>query len=334
MRTIGAILLAALLASGQTARAASDNGTVSGAFLRLPTSASGAGMGDAGVAVTAGSPAIFINPAGLSSVKGGYASFSHAAWADSLTFNVLSAAVRTPYGGVAGVGLRHLSYGKMDATDNTGAAAGSLSPRDLAVEAGWGTDLDNTTSAGFSLKYINTRIKRSATAFAADAGITRRAGRGVVGASVQNLGGGLKFGSETYPLPLNFKFGAGLPYGRDLLAVFDINITRGSSPWLAVGGKYTSFLRDDMAMILRAGYNTSASDTGGINGFSVGFGLSLPSAAFDYSLRTMGELGPTHHLGVSFKWDVVYHETVDRYGPPPARPAARPALRNRVPRYR
>ncbi|MCM2267237.1 MAG: PorV/PorQ family protein [Elusimicrobiales bacterium] len=329
MKTTGALLLAAFLASGQAAQAASDNGTVSGAFLRLPTSASGAGMGDSGVAVSAGSPAIFMNPAGLASVKGGFASFSHAAWADTLTFNVLSAAVRTRYGGVAGVGLRYLSYGKMNALDNTGAPAGSLSPRDLAAEGGLGWDLDNATSLGISVKYISSRIKRTATAYAADAGITRRAGGVVFGAALQNAGSGLKFGTEEYPLPLNLRLGVGVPYSRDMLGVFDINITRGSTPWLAFGGKYTYLLQRDLALVLRAGYNTAAIDTGGINGFALGFGLSMPSTAFDYSLRTMGELGPTHHIGVSFKWDVVYHEQVDQYGPAPA-----PRPRQRVVRYR
>ena len=314
MKTMIVLILAAWLAAGQAAQAASDNGTVSGAFLRLPPSAAGAGMGEAGVAVSAGSQAIFINPAGLASVKGGFASFSHAAWAESLTFNTLSAAVVLPQGGVAGIGVRSLSYGKMDALDNTGAPAGSLSPRDLAAEAGWGADLGGGLAAGFSVKYINSRIKRSATAFALDAGVTRRAGRTFFGAALQNAGSGLKFGSETYPLPLNFKFGVGTPLGRDLLGVFDLNLTRGSSPWLAVGGKYTALLRDGLALTLRAGYNTASGDTGGVNGLALGFGVSLPDLALDYSLRTMGELGPTHHLGVSFKWAVSYAELVTPYG--------------------
>jgi len=321
MRTASAIILAAWLAAGP-AQAASDNGTVSGAFLRLPPSAAGAGMGEAGVAVTAGSQAIFINPAGLASVKGAFVSFSHAAWADSLTFNTLSAAVNTPYGGVAGVGLRYLSYGKMDAVDNTGAPAGSLTPRDVAAEGAWAADLGDGLAAGFSLKYINSRIKRSASAYAADAGVTQRIGRAFFGAALQNLGSGLKFGEETYPLPLNLKLGVGLPYGRNLLGVFDVNVTRGSNPWMAFGGKYTSMLRDGLALVLRAGYNTASGDTGGINGLALGFGVSLPDMAFDYSLRTMGDLGPTHHIGVSFKWDLTHPEIVTRYGPyTPARPS-------------
>lgn len=324
MKTACALILAACLASGRSALAASGDGTVSGAFLRLPPSAAAAGMGEAGVAVMAGSQAIFVNPAGLATVKGGFASFSHAAWADSLTFDVLSAAVLTPYGGVAGIGLRSLSYGKLDAADNTGAPAGSISPRDLAAEAGWASDLGGGLAAGFSLRYINSRIKRSASAFAADAGVTRRVGRTFFGAALQNAGTGLKFGDETCPLPLNLKLGVGVPYGRSLLGAFDLNVTRGSSPWVAVGGKYTSLLRDGLALVLRAGYNTSSTDTGGINGFALGFGVSMRDLAFDYSLRTMGELGPTHHLGVSYRWDTVSPEVVTPYTP---YPAARPRPR-------
>jgi hypothetical protein len=320
MRTFNAILMAVLLASGQAALAADGNGTVSGAFLRLPPSAAAAGMGEAGVAVVSGSPAIFINPAGLAGVRGGYASFSRAAWADTLTFNTVSAAVNTPYGGVVGVGLRYLSYGKMDSFDNTGAAAGSLAPRDLAAEAGWAADLDRGFAAGFSVKYIESRIKNTASTFAVDGGITKRVGRTFFGAALQNVGGGLKYNKEESPLPRNLKMGMAVPYGPDLLGVFDINVTRGAQPWLAVGGKYTSFLRDGMALVLRAGYNTSANDTGGINGFTLGLGLSMPDLAVDYALRTMGDLGPTHHIGLSYRWDMIYRETVDAYGPPPAAP--------------
>ena len=323
MRILNAFILTACLAAGPV-RADTDNGTVSGAFLRLPTSASGAGMAEAGVAVTAGSQAIFVNPAGLASVKGGYASFSHALWADTLTFDVLSAAFNTPYGGVAGIGLRSLSYGKMDALDNKGDPAGSISPRDLAVDAGWGADLGSGLAAGFSLRYINSRIKRSATAYAADAGVTQRVGRTFFGAALQNAGTGLKFGDESYPLPLNLKLGVGLPYGRSLLGAFDFNLTSGCNPWVALGGKYTSFLRDGLALVLRAGYNTASGDTGGINGFALGFGLSLPDMAFDYSLRTMGQLGPTHHIGISYKWAAVSPEVVTTYSPyPPARSRVR-----------
>ncbi len=315
MKAVGAIILALWLAPVQAARAASDNGTVSGAFLRLPPSAAGAGMAEAGVAVTAGSQAIFVNPAGLATVKGGFASFSHALWADSITFDVLSAAFNTPYGGVAGIGLRSLSYGKMDSLDNKGNPSGSISPRDIAAEAGWGADLGGGLAAGFSLKYISSRIKRSASAFAADAGVTRRVGRTFFGAALQNAGGGLKFGEDRYPLPLNLKLGVGVPYGRSLLGVFDLNLTRGSSPWLAAGGKYTYLLGDNLALVLRAGYNTASADTGGVNGFALGFGISLPDMAFDYALRTMGELGPTHHIGISVKWGAVCTETVTPYTP-------------------
>jgi len=80
-----------------------------------------------------------------------------------------------------------------------------------------------------------------------------------------------------------------------------------------------------VTQVLRAGYNTASGDTGGLNGFALGFGISLPDMAFDYALRTMGELGPTHHLGVSFKWDTSSPEIVTPYTPykaAPARPRA------------
>lgn len=324
MRTLKALLTAACLAFGLAGAAmAEGNGTASGLFLRLPPSAPQAGMGEAGSAVAAGSPAIFVNPAGLAGVKGGYAAFSHSAWADSLTYNAVSAALRTRSGGVAGLGLRYLSYGNMEALDNTGAPAGSMAPRDLALDGAWAMDIGGGRSAGVSVKYISSRIKRSASAFAFDAGLMQRSGGVMLGAAVQNAGSGLQYGDEEYPLPLNLKLGAGVPVTGGLLAVFDLNVPRGASPWLAAGGKYVHYLNEGLGLALRAGYNTAAADAGGVSGLAAGFGLFSRDAAFDYSVKSLGELGLTHHFGLSFKWDLVRYETVSPYGPAPKRPVRR-----------
>lgn len=322
MRRANAIMLALWLALPAGAFAA-DAGTASGLFLRLPTAAGGAGMGEAGVAVAAGSPAIFVNPAGLAGVKGGYASFTHSSWADSLTYNAVSAAAKTRTAGVFGLGLRYLSYGQMDAYDNTGARAGSMSPRDIAAEAAWATELNWDRSLGVSVKYVSSKIMRDASSFALDFGVMQRVDRVFLGAALQNSGSGLKYGDEAYPLPLNLKLGVGLPYGRNLLAAFDLNVTRGASPWVAAGVKYTMPVRDGVAMSLRAGYNTAAVDTAGVNGFAAGFGLAGGRLGVDYALRTMGELGLTHHLGLSFKWDIHGLNVINVEEYPPARKKAK-----------
>ena len=229
MKTLRPILALALALGPAGAARAADNGTASGLFLRLPASAAGTGMGEAGVAVVAGSPAIFVNPAGLAGLKGGYASFSHSAWAESLSFNTLSAAVPTRFG-AAGLGLRYLSYGDIDALDNTGAPAGSMSPRDIALDAALASKLENGLSVGITARYINSKIMRSASAIAFDLGVMGVAGRTFFGAALQNAGG--------------------------------------------------------------------------VSGFAVGLGVAGLAASFDYSLRTMGDFGLTHHLGLNFKWDM------------------------------
>jgi hypothetical protein len=318
MNRRNAILLALWLALPAGGYAA-EHGTVSGLFLRLPPSAAGAGMGEAGAAVVAGSPAIFVNPAGLAGVKGGYASFTHSSWADSLTYNAVSAAVKTRSAGVFGVGLRYLSYGEMDAYDNTGVSAGGLAPRDLAAEAAWATELNWDRTLGVSVKYINSKIVRNASAFAMDFGIMQRVDRVFLGAALQNSGGGLKYGEEAYPLPLNLKLGVGVPYGQNLLAAFDLNVTRGANPWAAAGVKYTLPVSGGASLSLRAGYNTASGDTGGVNGFSAGFGLAGESLAVDYALRTMGELGLTHHLGLSYRWEMPGLKVINVREYPPVR---------------
>ena len=63
-------------------------------------------------------------------------------------------------------------------------------------------------------------------------------------------------------------------------------------------------------------------------GAGLGFGLAGETLAFDYSLRTMGELGVTHQLGLSFKWDrPAPKPEIVRETPFMRAPARRPAAR-------
>lgn len=289
----------ALVLSCRPAAAGDVAGTASGVFLTLPADPASASLGGIVSAGEATPYGVLSNPALLAGVKERDARFSHSFWLDGISYNSLAAA--GPYaGGTAAVGLRYLRYGAIDALDNTGADAGSYSPRDLALSAGWGTGYLGWT-AGAALKYVSCRVDSSADTFSADAGVGYAAGRFSGGLTAENIGGRLKFGREAYALPLQFRLGGAYrtPSGTLLLAE---GVAPGSGPgWAAAGADYPLAL-PGVALRLRAGLTTRYIDAGGFNGLTAGLGVLLGSFRFDYALTEAGELGASHQFGFGLRW--------------------------------
>lgn len=290
---------AALLPLCSPAFAGDGAGTASGMFLTLPHDPVSAARGGISSAGRASPLSLLGNPAGLADAQGPSAEFSHSFWLDGISYNTLAAAA--PYrGGVAAFGLRYLRYGEISALDNAGAPAGSYSPRDAAFSAGWATR-DGDWTAGAAVKYINSRIDASADAFAADGGLGYSAGAFSGGVSLENLGGKLKFGREAYPLPLLFKAGGSYKLDCGALLLAEGAIPRSGPGWAAAGAEYPLSMRG-MAFAVRGGYSGRYIRTGGLNGLTLGLGVSFGEFTFDYALTEAGELGAAHQFGLGLRW--------------------------------
>lgn len=300
-KTVYLILSLLMCATARTGLCADQAGTGAAAFLRLPVDARSAGMGEAVAGMAGGPMALFQNPAGLAAASTATFAFSHALLMENISFDVLGAAVPLREKGVLGLGAQSLRFGSFASLDNTGAAAGSLSPRDTSFSAGYAVNLDEDMFAGAAVKYISSKISGSAATAALDAGLVMRGERIATGFTLQNIGSGLKFNKESSPLPRNLKIGVCVPYGEDWRWAADLNLPNDGPAWLAAGGEYTFRLKDAWTLFGRAGYNTAAADTKGVNGLSAGFGLSRKNLTFDYAFRTMGLLGSTHHLSLTLR---------------------------------
>lgn len=293
------LFTAALLGGSQPASAGEGEGASSAMFLTLPHDPVGAALGGVSSVGRSSPLSVLGNPAGLADSPGRSAEFSHSFWLDGISYNTLAAAA--PYGGgVAAFGLRYLRYGEIDALDNAGAPAGNYSPRDASFSAGWGAR-DGAWTAGAAVKYVSSRIDASADAFAADGGLGYSSGDYAGGISLENLGGKLKFGREEYPLPLQFKAGASrrLPCGALLL--LEGVLPRSGAGWLSAGGEYPLRVKG-MSLALRGGYSGRYGRTGGLNGLTLGLGISSGSLSFDYALTEAGELGAAHQFGLGLRW--------------------------------
>lgn len=298
MRTRAWLIMAVLLcATARTAHCANKTGTGSAAFLKLPADARAAALGETCAARPGGAMALFQNPSDLAAGKGS-AAFSHALLAEGVSYDALAAAYPLG-GGVLGAGAQTVSYGSFASLDNTGAPAGSLSPRDGAYALGYARRLADGVLAGGSAKYISSKISGSASSAALDLGLSAFADDFYVGAALQNLGKGLKFNKEESPLPANLKLGVLIPHKRWNYSV-DLNVPKDGPAWAGGGAEYTFEPGGGWTLAARAGYSSSAPDAGGLSGLSAGFGLYFGNFAMDYALRSLGMLGSAHHFGLSY----------------------------------
>lgn len=298
-RTLSLIFALLLCAAARGGSCAEQSGTGAAVFLKLPADARAAAMGEAVGGGLHGAMALFQNPAGLA---GGRLSvgFSHALLMESISYDALCAAAPVGNGALA-VGAQYLRYGSVASLDNTGAPAGSLAPRDAAFSAGYGLTLDDGISLGVAAKYISSRLSRSAAAAALDFGFMIQDGGVAVTAVGQNIGKGLKYGDEESPLATNYRLGMSGPIRKNLIWAVDLNFPKDGPRWLAVGTEYAFSLKAATAYG-RAGYNTAAWETKGLNGLSAGFGLVYGGLSLDYAMRTMGVLGSTHHFGLGYRF--------------------------------
>ena len=277
-------------------------GTATASFLKLPVDARSVGIGEAVAGSPRGAMALFQNPAGLANNKTTAFAFSHALMMEDISYDVFGMAVPMGKAGVLGIGAQYMKYGSFDSLDNTGALVGSLAPKDSSFVLGWGMKIDGDIKAGAAFKYIDSEIYGSADTTAMDLGLLLKGDDISLGFAIQNLGKGLKFNKEESPLPVNMKFGVYIPVNVKLDLFADINFPRDGSSWLAVGGEYAFYRKDDWMLFGRTGYNTAANDTNEINGISAGFGLAKKNLTFNYAFKTMGLLGSTHHIGLTYQW--------------------------------
>ncbi|MDX6768701.1 MAG: PorV/PorQ family protein [Elusimicrobiota bacterium] len=323
------LLLAALLAlPAPPARAgfgAAEAGTSGAEFLKLASDARAAGMGRAVRAAVDDASAAWWNPAGLAGLQYRHASLTHAAsfqsgFVDTLAFGM---PVKGPsrgsrrerdlepdqIGSIAVSAVYH-DAGRLAEIDNTGTATGgSVAPRDLAVGVSWGATMTRSVDAGVTVRYISTKIVRSAATGALDAGLRWRGflpgdTPWSVAGTVRNAGGKLKFNEASDPLPLEFAAATAIRPLKGVIISFDLVAPRDRGLYPCLGFEWRAPLSSGMAGALRAGYDgrLRPGDVGTLAGPTFGAGLVLQRLTFDYAWAPAGFLGDSHLMTGSFRF--------------------------------
>ncbi|HYV91446.1 MAG TPA: type IX secretion system outer membrane channel protein PorV [Chitinophagales bacterium] len=132
-------------------------------FLCIAPDARAAGMGDAGLALSADANAIFWNTAKISlSQKQFDLGFSYTPWLHSMVEDLYLATV----GGFARIddhqgiafGLRYFNLGDIFFTSASGSALGEFKPREYCFDAGYSRKLTKYFSTGINLGFVHSNL--------------------------------------------------------------------------------------------------------------------------------------------------------------------------------
>ncbi len=301
----GTVTLLLLLSSfSYAAFSEKDSGTRAAQFLKLPVGAKPIGMGEAYTAIADDVNALFYNPAGLAQLKRKSGEFMFSKYIGETSYEWIAIGLPiSKKAGALGIGIQYFSAGSMDETTVNAQQVGSFTPSDLAVHLAYAKQLGNFP-LGLNLKFIQSKIKETATSFALDLGsqYVSKESKLLLGFSLQNLGDGLKYENEKSKLPILIKLGIGSKINKQWLVSMDGVFPEDNSPTFGAGTEYKILLSKEIHFSLRAGYNSRSRKSDGLNGVTTGFGFQFKSVNLDYAWIPLGNLGDSHRFSLGFKY--------------------------------
>lgn len=285
-------------------------GTFSSQEFNLGVGARGIAMGEAVTAVADDVTAIHWNPAGLALIPTGSASFMHSVYLGDITYDYAAYGHRVGERSVLAASAQLFDFGSIERRDVSNAGQGSFHPRSTLYSLAFAQNVHEIEeggdiTAGFTGKWLHSKIVDSADAYALDFGFLVKVPGDVpsqVGFAAQNLGVGPKFDVDRDRLPFQMKGGTALFPGHWALSL-ELVAPRGNNVYGAGGVEYRRGWSRTLTGSLRAGYNsltTANGPPGGLHAASFGVGVELTGFSFDYAVVPFGDLGATHQLSINY----------------------------------
>lgn len=283
------------------------SGTEGAQELLIPIGSRGTAMGGAVLSTTSGVESMYWNPAGLASLEGTEAMFSHLPYIADIDINFVGLATAIEGFGTIGAGAKVVSIGDIletteDAVDGTGR---TFNPSLAVINVTYARILTANVSFGVNAMFVNESIQNvSARGMAFDVGFIYQPNwRGFsLGLAIKNYGPEMEFSGQGFNQTVEQRSQSGDPAPFDLPSSINIgmayNFVDNGPHVSSLSGNFRSNnYGDDLwqggweyvydgKYALRAGYNFSDID-GWLYGLSLGGGLTFKlgetDLMFEYS---------------------------------------------------
>ncbi|MGQ0644301.1 MAG: PorV/PorQ family protein [Elusimicrobiota bacterium] len=291
-------------------------GTRGGPLLTAGASARARGMGNAGSALPDDNNALFVNPAGLGTLKNVEFTAARRNMFAGLSQNQLGLVVpletwtssNVPDFGAMGFSLSTMNYGDLDGRSASGAPRPSFSARDELWGLTYGLPVAPAISAGARMKYYRFRLaEKVADGALLDAGVlfSPGLGRWSAGLAAQNMGSGIGYDQSEDPAPGRLVAGVSTEPLEDRLVLAADAVDPQDGPLSVRAGLEITLGK---IMRLRAGYDSS-DDLGGL---TAGMGFRVEEMAMgwfpvrrlslDYSFVPSSDLEDIHFLSLTLRF--------------------------------
>lgn len=265
-------------------------------FLPRPTS-----LGEAFTAYSEGLSSLHFNPSGLAGSAKNEIVFMHNSWFQDIALDYLAAGFNIKNHHLA-VGFTFHQIPNLEKrTGPSSSPIATFDAHDLALDFSYARKVREQINLGISLKYLYEKIDiNSASGVGIDLGGIYFLKNWQFGIAVLNLGPNLKFKTEDFSLPTQFRLGVvhHLPQKiaqGNLGVSLDVVKTKGDKWKLNSGGEYGW----EDKFFLRAGYKTEYEETN----FSFGTGVKYKIYAIDYAfVPFQSDLGGSHRVSLSVKF--------------------------------
>lgn len=276
-----------------------SSGTTAVDFLNIGVSAHQEALGGSGDVLSSDISTAFINPAGLSFIERGGATFMHSVWYQDISYEYLGAALPAGTNSTFGISAVYLHMGKIDAYNAYDQEIGSISPYSIAAVASYSHRIRHNLSLGINTKLISEKLTdKQADGYAIDLGGRYLLNNFSFGLAINNIGPAMKYEKASYKLPMSVSFGFGyaLP-SMPVSVMLGARKTTDQDISLATGIEYA--LNDYFS--LRSGYG-AAGESGESSDFNLGAGFKFNGGIVDYAFNPGNHLGATHAFSFTFSF--------------------------------
>lgn len=268
-------------------------------FLTLGVGGRPIGMAEAYTGVSGSWESFHYNPAGLAYLKDPVVAAVHTEWLQGVRYENLGFA-RPLGGGVIGGFLKALYALGMERRDEpTPEPLGQFGFYGLSPGIFYAREVRERLSVAGGLTGIGVGVDGTTIGFggATSLGILYSPlSRLDLGAAVIDLGPKARWGDVPPPIPTRLRLGAAWSLGQ-LLVSGDLVKKLDSDPGFQLGMEYRLF----SSFALRAGYKFGPARDLSI---CAGLGLEAKSVRIDYGYGLNRELGHTHRLSCSYRWEL------------------------------